>query len=331
MRRDFGLLWRREQVIDTIRAFLKARGLHEVETPLILPTVSTEPYLEVFETELRDDQNRRWRAFLPSSPEYAMKKLLCQGSGSIFTITKSFRNGEGRSPYHNPEFTLLELYQTPGDYWSVASLVEEMVREVNGGKSKLFYQGKEYSLNLPWKRISVAEAFAKYAGIDTATMLNEQWLMAKGREKGYQVSEETTWEEMWGQIMANEVEPRLGLERPTFLYDYPLSQAALAKRAKDPRLAERWELYLAGVELANCFSELSDPQEQERRMRADLAERARMGKTSYPLDQALVAAIEQGLPETGGVALGIDRLAMLVADKASVGEVMTTVAEDLFA
>lgn len=330
MRRDFGPLWQREQVIDRIRIFLKVRGLHEVETPLILPTVSTEPYLEVFETELRDDQGGRWRAFLPSSPEYAMKKLLCQGSGSIFTITKSFRNGEGRSPYHNPEFTLLELYQTPGDYWSVASLVEEMVRAVNGGKSKLFYQGKEYSLKSPWERLSVAEAFAKYAGVDITTMLNEKWLVAKGREKGYQVSEQTTWEEIWGQIMANEVEPKLGLERPTFLYDYPLSQAALARPAKDPRLAERWELYLAGVELANCFSELRDPDEQERRMRMDLAERARMGKTSYPLDQALIEALKQGLPETGGVALGIDRLVMLIADVESVGEVMTTVAKDMF-
>src|SRR3989339_510690 len=209
--------WRREEVIETIRRFFKDNGFHEVEVPLLLPTVSTEPFLEVFRTELTNDQGKKWPAFLPSSPEFALKKLLSAGSGSIFTITKSFRNGEGQSSRHNPEFTILEWYHTPGDYMTVASDFEGLMKFIcnrvhpaGPGPADLKYQGKEYSLKTPWERISVAEAFQKYAGIDTETMLNEQWLMVKGKEKGYQVTGQTTWEEIWNQIMANEIEPQLG-------------------------------------------------------------------------------------------------------------------------
>src|SRR5437016_4625286 len=124
MQRDFQKLWVREQVIDAIRAYFKSQGFHEVETPLLLPTPSTEPYLEVFETELKDDHGNVWPAFLPTSPEFALKKLLSYGSGSIFEITKSFRNGEGRSSRHNPEFSILEWYEVGGDYMSVAKEME---------------------------------------------------------------------------------------------------------------------------------------------------------------------------------------------------------------
>lgn len=320
----------RERVIDAIRAFFKQQGFHEVETPLLLPTPSTEPFLEVFKTELVDDLGERREAFLPSSPEFAMKKLLSAGSGSIFTMTKSFRNGEGRSGRHNPEFTILEWYHTPGDYMTVAEDFEQLMLFINQGKEKLEYQGKEYSLATPWEKISVAEAFSRYAGIDEETMLSEDKLKEAGKKKGYMIDATTTWEEIWNQIIANEIEPRLGVKGPTILYDYPISQAALAKKAKDPRYAERWEAYLAGMELGNCFSELSDWQEQEARCKADLSERKRLGKTEFPMDTDFIEALKLGMPRTGGIAVGVDRLCALLADVPSIQETLFFPAGELF-
>ncbi|MCE7897971.1 MAG: EF-P lysine aminoacylase GenX [bacterium] len=328
--------WVRERVIDAIRAFFKGRGFHEAEVPLLLPTPSTEPFLEVFKTQLVDDHGRKWVSFLPSSPEFALKKLLSAGSGSIFTITKSFRNGEGRSSRHNPEFTILEWYHTPGDYMTVAQDFEELMEHIrkavkpSGCESVLEYQGKEYSLQAPWERISVAEAFERYAGIDVETMLDRDKLKEASKKKGYQVDDESTWEEMWNQIIANEIEPKLGVAGPTIMYDFPVSQAALAKKAKDPRFAERWEVYLAGYELGNCFSELTDWQEQEARCKADLVKRKKLGKTEYPMDHDFIEALKLGMPEAGGIAVGVDRLVALFADTPSIAETLFFPVEEMF-
>lgn len=339
-------LWKRyfvrEQVIDAIREYFKRQGFHEVEVPLLLPTPSTEPFLEVFQTELQDDQGKGRAAFLPSSPEFALKKLLSAGSGSIFTMAKSFRNGEGKSSRHNPEFTILEWYHTPGDYMTVALDFEELMkfihervvnqptRRVLVGGRELVYQGKKYDLKSPWERISVAEAFQKYAGIDTETMLDEQRLTAYGKRKGYQVDEKTTWEEVWNQIIANEIEPKLGIKGPTILYDYPVAQAALARRAKDPRFAERFEVFLGGLELGNCFSELTDWREQEARCKADLAERKRLGKTEFGMDHDFIEALKMGMPPTGGIAVGVDRLVTLFADVPDIADTLFFPVAEMF-
>ncbi len=336
--------WVREQVIDAIRAYFKASGFHEAEVPLLLPASSTEPFLEVFQTELKDDQGHTWQGFLPSSPEFALKKLLAAGSGSVFTITKSFRNGEGRSSRHNPEFTILEWYRTPGDYMDIAEDFERLLTQINRtirilGQSDdqsaresetLRYQGREYSLKAPWERISVAEAFEKYAGIDTETMLDEEKLKTAGKKKGYQVSESTSWEEIWNQIIANEIEPKLGQNGPTILYDYPIAQAALARPARDPRFAERFEVFMAGLELGNCFSELTDWREQERRCLADLAERKALGRTEFPMDTDFIEALKLGMPETGGIAVGVDRLVALFADTPDIAETLFFPVGELF-
>ncbi len=329
--------WVREQVIDAIRAYFKGKGFHEAEVPLLLPTPSTEPFLEVFKTELKDDQGHTWDGFLPSSPEFALKKLLSAGSGSVFTITKSFRNGEGRSSRHNPEFTILEWYHTPGDYMSVAEDFEGMMEHIrkavkpSSRESMLVYQGKEYSLKAPWEKISVSEAFEKYAGIDTETMLNEDKLKVAGKKKGYQVTDKTTWEEIWNQIIANEIEPQLGKKGPTILYDYPVSQAALSKKKMDdPRFAERFEVFMAGLELGNCFSELTDWREQEARCLADLAERKALGKTEFPMDTDFIEALKMGMPETGGIAVGVDRLVALFADSPDIADTLFFPVAEMF-
>lgn len=337
--------WVREKVIDGIREFFKKEGFHEVEVPLLLPTASTEPFLEVFKTELKDDQDKKWDVFLPSSPEFALKKLLSAGSGSIFAITKSFRNGEGHSGRHNPEFTILEWYHTPGDYWTVADQFERLMIQINRTTRKLrlsenqtvresedtlIYQGKTYSLKTPWERISVSEAFLKYAGIDTETMLDKEKLKEIGLKKGYKVDENTTWEEIWNQIIANEIEPKLGVKGPTILYDYPVAQAALAKKSTDPRFAQRWEVYMGGMELGNCFNELTDWQEQEARCKSDLAERKKLGKTEFPMDTDFIEALKMGMPPTGGIAVGVDRLAALFADTPNIQDLLFFPAEEMF-
>lgn len=343
MKKNWGKYWIREKVIDSIRAYFKSAGYHEVTTPLLLPTVSTEPQLEVFRTMMCDDQGEETRMFLPTSPEFSMKKMLCVGSGSIFQITSSFRNGEGKSSKHSSEFTILEWYEVGGDYMSVVGEMEaltkyiyERISSVNAvqqlaqcnSKSSRFsleYQGRKYDLSSPWERISVKNAFAKYANIDEGTMLSEEKLKVAAAKKGYQVGEGTTWEEVWNQIVANEIEPELGKVRPTVLYDYPLAQAALAKKCKDERYAQRAEVYLAGMELANIFSELTDWEEQEARCEADLAERKRLGRTEYPMDEEFIDALRSGMPETGGVAVGVDRLVMLFTDSVDIREVREVV------
>jgi len=342
--------WVREKVIDAIRAYFKEQEFHEAEMPLLLPAPSTEPFLEVFQTELKDDQGNKWQGFLPSSPEFALKKLLAAGSGSVFTITKSFRNGEGRSSRHNPEFTILEWYRTPGDNMDIARDFEGLMRfvsqkvrprrlqagseptrsDLEGRNQLLEYQGREYSLKAPWEKISVAEAFQKYAGINIETMLDEKKLKEAGEKKGYQVNTKTTWEEIWNQIMANEIEPKLGLKGPTILYDYPIAQAALARPARDPRFAERFEVFMAGMELGNCFSELTEWREQEARCKADLALRQAQGKTEYPMDRDFIEALKMGMPETGGIAVGVDRLVALFADVPDIADTLFFPIAELF-
>lgn len=328
----------REKVIDAIRAFFKSEGFHEVETPLLVQSPGTEPYLEVFESELITPGFENKKAYLLTSPELSMKKALSAGMGSIFTICKSFRNGEGISDSHNPEFTILELYRVEADYTDIMRDCENLMLFIlnslglNESKNNVLeYQGKTYNLSTPWDRITVSEAFQTYAGVSQSDMLDEQKLVEIAKQKGYQVSEQTTWEEAYNQILLNEIEPYLGKTKPTILYEYPASQAALSKRKEsDPRFAERFEFYLAGLELGNAFSELTDADEQEARMIADLVYRKELGKVEYQMDHDFIAALRMGMPRTGGIAIGVDRLVMLFANVASIKDTLLFPVEDVF-
>lgn len=327
----------RESVFQAIRQFFVAEHFHEVETPLLVERPSTETYLEFFQTELMMADGTKRPGFLTTSPEYAMKKLIAAGLTNIFQICKSFRNEEGHSRFHNPEFTILEWYRTPADYRDVMADCERLLLFIldqvaaqrqlphwAAAKRILTHQGRQFKLQTPWLRLSVAEAFKQYAQIDIDTLTNEAALVAAAAAKGYQVTPATTWEEAYHQLFLNEIEPRLAeLDQPVFLYDYPASQAALSRRkASDPRFAERFEWYLGGIELGNAFSELTDAVEQEERLRADLKLRQQTGKKQYQLDEDFITALQSGLPETSGIAVGVDRLIMLVADAASIHQTM---------
>ncbi|MGH2461161.1 MAG: EF-P lysine aminoacylase EpmA [Chloroflexota bacterium] len=324
----------RERMIDAMRAFFKRGGYHEVETPLLVRCPGMEPYLDVFQTPWTTARGERFLGYLTTSPEYAMKKLLAAGIGPIFQICKSFRNGEEVSALHNPEFTILEWYRPHADYTDLMRECEELLRQVShvvqpGDGDILTYQGARIDLGSPWERLTVREAFRRYAEVDLAN--DSDRLVEVARTKGYSVDARTTWEQAYHQIFLNEIEPRLGRPTPTILYEYPIAMAALARPSpSDPTVAERFELYLAGIELANAFGELTDAGEQRRRLQTERAERQRLGKALYELDEDFLAALAVGIPPSAGIALGVDRLAMLFADVASIHEVLWFSADELF-
>jgi len=321
----------REKVIQTIREFFKGEGFHEVFTPIMVPVPSIEPNLEVFETELRTSTGKKKRAFLISSPEYSHKRLLAAGVGNLFEITRSFRNEEEVSRLHSPEFSILEWYRVNADYKDTMRDFENLFLKIIGN-DKMTYQGETYGLGLPWPRVSVSKAFEKYSGIDSETLLSEKELLVAGKRKGYEVDEATTWEQIFYQIFLNEIEPQLKkCKKPIFIYDYPLAQASLSRPKKeDPGFAERFEVFLAGVELGNCFSELIDAEAQHKRFESDLAERRKLGKTDFPIDEDFIEALRSGMPPSSGIAVGIDRLVMLAADAPSVSDTIFFPDNELF-
>lgn len=296
-------LFLRAKIIAAIRRFFDERGYLEVETPVMAALPGMEPYLDPFETETRDPRGRRFRSFLITSPEYAMKKLLTAGFPKIYQLTKCFRNGEDFGGRHNPEFTMLEWYRAGTDYRGIMDETEELAAAAGAAVG--------VSVAVPFERLTVEEAFRNYAGKDALALSDD--------------------EPEFHKVFLNEIEPRLGKERPTILYDYPASMAALSKRkADDPRWAERFELYIGGLELANAFTELTDAQEQRRRLEEERELRRKLGKTDYPVDDDFIAALEEGMPEAGGISLGIDRLAMALLGKTDIRDVIAFPADSLF-
>lgn len=325
----------REQVIDGIREFFKTDGFHEVETPMMVKYPGTEPFLEVFETELKWADGKTQQAFMLTSPEFAMKKLLVAGFDKIFQVCKSFRNGEGISPRHNPEFTILEWYRTNSDYEQIMEdcrgLLLHLSQKVSGA-STLVFNGKEYDLSQAWQKFSVAEAFEKWVGLNVDQLLNRNSVVNRAKEEGYNVNEDTTWEEAYNQLFLNLIEPQLAkFDVPVIVYDYPASQAAYSKKKKsDSRFAERFEFYLAGYELGNAFSEENDPQVQQSIFESDLMLRKELGKTDYGMDQDYLNALNEGLPNSGGIAVGVDRLVMLFANTRSIQDTILFPAQEIF-
>jgi lysyl-tRNA synthetase class 2 len=329
-RQAVGPLLERERVVDAIRAFFKARRFNEVETPLLVRHPGMEPHLDPFETALVTARGQRARAFLTTSPEYAMKKLLAAGLERIFQLCKAFRNREEVSSRHNPEFTILEWYRANADYRAIMDDCEELLIELRGGEA-LTYQGERIDLARPWERLPVREAFRRHAGIELDECLEREGMVRVARARGYAVDAGTSWEQLYHELFLNEVEPRLGRPRPTILYDYPVSMAALARaKPDDGRYAERFELYLAGVELGNAFGELTDPVEQRRRLELEREERRAAGRTLYDLDEDFLGALAAGVPPSAGIAVGVDRLVMLLTDQPSIRDVLWFPADQLF-
>lgn len=310
----------RAKLLRAIRAFFDARGYVEMETPLVVAKPGMEPYLDPFETELLTPAGEKRRAFLITSPEYALKKLLAAGFPKIYQLGKCFRNAEDSGGRHNPEFTMLEWYRTGTDYLGIMDETEEMIKsvakDVAGPVAPL-------AADVPWERLSVKEAFKRYADLDLDTAIQEVNVLIRMAQKmGHRMADFSSFDDAFFTVFLNAIEPKLGRGKPTFLYDYPLSMAALSKPSKkDPRYAERFELYVDGLELTNAFSELTDVDVQRQRLEEERELRKRLGKTDYSLDEDFIAALSE-MPEAGGISLGVDRLLMLLTGTEDICDVI---------
>jgi elongation factor P--(R)-beta-lysine ligase len=299
------VLHARAAMLAGVRAFFATRGVLEVETPQVSRAAPTDPALDSLGVAVRDAPR-----YLHTSPEFPMKRLLCAGSGDIFQIARVFRAGEaGR--FHNPEFTLLEWYRTGFDAPRLMDEVETLVRTLAGEADP----GDA-------ERLTYAEAFLRHAGLDPLRA-DEQALAACAAARGIDLTGTLDRDGWLDLLMSQVVAPAFPAGRLTFVHDYPASQAALARlRPGDPPVAERFELYWGSLELANGFHELADAAEQAERFRRDLALRASQGLPRVAVDTRLLAALESGLPDCAGVALGLDRLLMCLAGAGHIREVL---------
>jgi lysyl-tRNA synthetase class 2 len=296
-----GTLWQRARIVQAIRSFFMERGYLEIETPSLIPAPAPERHIDLVTAG---------DLLLHPSPELCMKRLLAAGYPKLFQICKVYR-GHERGERHLPEFTLLEWYRSGLDYRALMEECEEMlpfVAHAVGLGDTISYGGGQIHLKSPWMRMTLEEAFRRYAPCTLSESLDSK---------------------RFDEIMVAVIEPQLGREQPLFLCEYPASMASLARlKQGNPTVAERFELYIGGLELANAFSELVDPVEQRKRFEREQAERERHGKPVYPLPHKFLSALDHLAP-SAGIALGVDRLVMLLTGKTEIDEVVSFAPEDL--
>jgi lysyl-tRNA synthetase class 2 len=314
----------------SLRRSFEALGYQEVETPLLVPAPGMEPHIQPFEVPFipETDVGTRSSLWLHTSPEYAMKRLLADGSGPLFQLCKVFRNGE-ISPTHNPEFTLLEFYRPHADYHAIMSDLERLLSDAEA----VLAPAKPLFAQLPFERLTVREALQRETGIDLAeapAVGAGEWLAGRAEAIGVRVGGATAFDDVFFHLFLQKVEPKLGFDRPTFLIEYPASMAALARlKPGDPSVAERVELYARGLELGNGFSELTDAAEQRRRLVEEQAFRRANRRPVLPLDERFLDAVGK-MPPAGGIAVGLDRLLMLWLDAERIEDVLLFPAHGYF-
>jgi len=321
----------RGQIRDAIRSYFAQEGFVEVECGALQVSPGNEAHLHAFATDRIGPDWTRRRLYLHTSPEFACKKLLAAGEKKIFALGPVFRNRE-RGDLNAPEFTMLEWYRAGETYDAVIqdclAIVKLAARTADSGVFS--FRGKSADPLGPPRRISVAEAFRDFAGIDLMNSVpqdgrpNRDALAQEATRAGVKLATNDTWADIFSRILVERVEPELGIGSPTILDEYPRALAALARAARhDPRVAERFELYLCGVELANGFGELTDAEEQRRRFEAEMTEKERVYGERYPIDEDFLTALAS-MPEASGVALGFDRLVMPATHAERIGRVIWT-------
>ncbi len=318
------LLRRRAALTAATRAFFGARGYTEVETPYAVLAPGEEVHLRAFRTVREHPDGRNEPLWLHTSPEFAMKRLLVGASGPIFQLARVWRNGEG-SALHSPEFTMLEWYRPGAD---IAGLMDETEAFLHAVLPPVVScRGVQTSLHR-FERMTIPDAFDRHVGADVLGTAGDAPALAAAAGARLRAGE--SWEDLFFRLLLERVEPRIGRDRPTFLTHWPAAQAALARRdPADPRVAERFELYLCGIELANAFVELTDAAEQRARFLADRARRHAASGPDWPLDEDFLAALEHGMPPAAGIALGFDRLAMIAAGADRINQVLWRPPPDL--
>ena len=323
------MLLGRNRIELAVRAYFAGQDFLLVDPPGLQRSPGNETHLHAFATTMIGNEGAGETMYLATSPEFSMKKLLAAGERRIASIGHVWRNRE-RSALHHPEFTMLEWYRAGEAYDAVIADCVALCRMAaeTTGATRLRFRGRECDPFAEPERIGVVEAFRQHAGIDLFATMDADGetdagaLAAEMRAVGLAVPAEFTWSYLFSRVLVEKVEPQLGLGRITVLDRYPAAEAALARRTGDDRrVAERFELYACGVELANGFGELTDPAEQRRRFELEMVEKARLYGESYPIDEELLAALPL-MPETSGVALGFDRLVMLATGAPRIEDVL---------
>jgi elongation factor P--(R)-beta-lysine ligase len=327
-RRPF--LTARGSIRTALRAWFEAEGFTETECPQLGISPGNETHLHGFATTRLHPDGTSVPLYLHTSPEFAAKKLLAAGETAIFEFSRVFRNREIGSPLHAAEFTMLEWYRAHVGWHKVMDDTVHLARLAAqaAGSGGWQWRGQRIDADVPEERMTLAEAFDRHAGIDLLSTLSatgepdrERLALAVGTA-GLRVSDDDSWSDLFTKVMVARIEPHLGRGRPTILCEYPAPEAALARRVPgDGRVAERFELYICGVELANGFGELTDAAEQRARFQADMDEKERIYGMRYPLDEDLLAALPH-MPPSSGVAMGFDRLAMLASGARSIRDVL---------
>ncbi|MFE1598086.1 EF-P lysine aminoacylase EpmA [Methylobacterium sp. ID0610] len=321
----------RNRIKAALRAWFTDRGFVEVETAALQVSPGNEAHLAAFATRAIGPDGRGMPLYLHTSPEFACKKLLAAGERRIVSLAPVYRNRE-RGPLHHPEFTMVEWYRAGepygalmGDCAALLALAAE-----TAGTNRFRFRDREADPFAEPERLGVAEAFARFAGIDLLATVaadgatDREALHAAVTAAGLRTAPDDTWADLFSRVLVERVEPELGQGRATILCEYPVPEAALARPSPDdPRVAERFELYACGVELANGFGELTDADEQRRRFLAEMDEKERVYGERYPLDEDFLAALAQ-MPEASGIALGFDRLVMLATGARRIEEVIWT-------
>ena len=325
------LLRQRNRVKSAIRAHFGEAGFTEVECGALAVSPGNEAHLHAFATQAITTPGERRTLYLHTSPEFAAKKLLAAGETKIFDFARVFRNRE-RGPLHAPEFTMLEWYRAGEPYETVQADCLALLRLAadTAGSKGFVYRDRACDPRAAPQRLTVAEAFTYHAGLDLLSTLSPSGegdrdvLATKARRAGFAVTDNDTWSDIFSKVLTAAVEPKLGNGTPTLLVEYPRCEAALARATPhDARVAERFELYACGVELANGFGELTDPVEQRARFEAEMAEKQRIYGERYPIDEDFLAALEH-MPQASGVALGFDRLVMLTTGAPRIDDVLWT-------
>ncbi len=311
--------YRRSEIIKVMKEFLLRRDFLEVETPMMQPIpggAAARPfktYHNALDMEL----------YLRIAPELYLKRLVIGGLERVFELNRNFRN-EGLSSQHNPEFTMLEFYQSYSTYEDLMSLTEEMIGEIATkvlGSYKITYQGEKLDLTPPWPRVTLKEALLQYGGIDSKVISDKDSAHLLAKELGLAPEGVESHGELLAKIFEEVVEPKL--IQPIFITEYPVEVSPLAKRKKDdPALTERFELFMVGREIANGFSELNDPEDQRERFRAQVAKRGGVEEEVSFMDEDFLTALEYGMPPTAGEGIGVDRLVMILTDSPSIRDVI---------
>ena len=324
-------LLQRNAISAAIRDWFAARHFVEVETAALQISPGNETHLSAFTTESVLPDGSRAPLYLHTSPEFACKKLLAAGETRIFSFGPVYRNRE-RGPLHHPEFTMLEWYRAGETYDSLmqdCAALLQLAAERAGANTFAFRNRQADPFAEP-ERLSVADAFMRHSGIDLLVTVgadgstDQDALHSAVTKAGLRTAPDDTWTDLFSRVMVERIEPFLGIGRATILYEYPISEAALARPSpRDGRVAERFELYCCGVELANAFGELTDPDEQRRRFTADMDEKEKIYGERYPVDEDFLAALAI-MPEASGSALGFDRLVMLATGAQRVDDVIWT-------